>query len=341
MSLAELSPSVPLLTYNPTTIPPVVTADEPATMPTEDDLHLESYEAKLQLVRDYTRGVAKGFSNGFFLHGTGGIAKSYTVLNELQRLGVDFKLFNSRMSGRGLFEALAEYPQSVHVLEDMERLVKDKDGQGILRSACWGQRGEDGRQKRLVTWATAKGVESTVFSGGIIMLSNRPLDDLPELKAIRTRISHLHLEVSDAEIAAQMRRLARKGYTHDGKTMTPDEAETVCEFVVLESQNKLCHLDMRLMDNAFRDYIQWREGHSACHWQTLVATRLDGRRDELAAVMAAPKDRQQDEDLKSLETVLAQFPTTLAAQIEWCRQRSKSRASFFRYKRALEERATR
>ena len=67
--------------------------------------------------------------------------------------------------------------------------MKDQDGQGILRSACWGQRGDDGRQKRVITWATAKGVESTVFQGGIVMLSNRPLDDLPELKAIRTRIT--------------------------------------------------------------------------------------------------------------------------------------------------------
>ncbi len=318
-----------LLTYEPT----------PSSTPTEDDLHLAAYEAKLQLVRDYTIGVARGFSNGFFLYGTGGIAKSFTVLGELQRLGVDFKLFNSRMSGRGLFEALAEYPAAVHVLEDMERVVKDKDAQGILRSACWGQRGEDGKQKRTVTWATAKGVESVVFHGGIIMLSNRPLDDLPELRAIKTRISHLHLEVSDAEIAAQMRRLARNGYKHDGKEMTVDEAETVCDFVILESQSKLCHLDMRLLDNAFRDYLQWREKHATCHWQILVAARLDGRKDDL--VVITPKDRQQDEDLRTLEAVLGQFPSTLAAQIEWCRLRSKSRASFFRYKRALEERAAR
>jgi len=70
-------------------------------------------------------------------------------------------------------------------------------------------------------------------------------------------------------------------------------------------------------------------------WQTLVATRLDGRKADLVA----PKDRQQDEDLRTLEAVLSQFPTALAAQVEWCRQRGKSRASFFRYKRALEERA--
>ena len=315
---------------------PILTYDKPVPIiPTDDDRHLQVYESKLQLVRDYTKGVALGFSNGFFLYGTGGIAKSYTVLGELQRLAVDFKLFNSRMSGRGLFDALGEYPNAVHVLEDMERIVKDKDGQGIIRSACWAQRGDDGRQKRTVTWATARGVESIVFNGGLIMLSNRALDDLPELKAIKTRISHLHLEVTDAEIAAQMRRLATQGYKHGDQEMTPDECETICEFVILESQSKLCHLDMRLLDNAFRDYLQWREGHSATHWQTLVATRLDGRRDDAPSF---PKDRQQDDDLRTLEAVLNQFPTTLAAQVQWCRMRGKSRASFFRYKRVLEER---
>jgi len=311
------------------------TTDTPA--PSDDEQHLASYEAKLQLVRDYTKGVALGFSNGFFLFGNGGIAKSYTVLDELQRLSVDFKLFNSRMSGRGLFEALAEYPKAVHLLEDMERVVKDKDAQGIIRSASWAQRGDDGQQKRTITWATARGVESIVFSGGIIMLSNRPLNDLPELRAIKTRISHLHLEVTDQEIAAQMRRLAKGGYKHGDQEMTADECETVCDFVILESQCRLCHLDMRLWDTACRDYLQWRQGHSATHWQTLVATRLDGRRDDVTM----PRDRQQDEDLRSLEAVLAQFPSTLAAQLEWCRLRGKSRASFFRYKRALEEKAVR
>ena len=120
---------------------PLLTVEMPTPIPTDDDLHLQAYESKLQLVRDYVRGVALGFSNGFFLFGTGGIAKSYTVLGELQRLSVNFKLFNSRMSGRGLFEALGEYPNAVHVLEDMERIVKDKDGQGIIRCCLLGTAG--------------------------------------------------------------------------------------------------------------------------------------------------------------------------------------------------------
>ena len=31
-----------------------------------------------------------------------------------------------------------------------------------------------------------------------------------------------------------------------------------------------------------------------------------------------------------------QYPSVLAAQLAWCRMRGKSRARFFRYKRALE-----
>ena len=55
-------------------------------------------------------------------------------------------------------------------------------------------------------------------------------------------------------------------------------------------------------------------------------------------LISSPKDRQQDDDLRTLEAVLNQFPSVLTAQLEWCRIRGKSRASFFRYKRALEER---
>jgi hypothetical protein len=256
----------------------------------------------------------------------------------LEKLGADYKLFNSRMSGRGLFQALAEYPNTTHILEDMERIVADKDSQGVLRSALWSQRGEDGKLKRTITWGTARGIESIVFTGGIIMLSNRPLTDLPELRAIRTRISHLHLQATDEEIAALMRRIACKGFQHGEQTMTPDECQTVCEYLIAESQTKLAHLDLRLLDNSFRDFLLWKAGHTTSHWMTLVATRLDGRKDDAPSF---PKDRQQDEDLRCLEAILAKSPTTLAAQVEWCRLRGKSRASFFRYKRALEEGAAR
>lgn len=302
--------------------------------PNHDDTHLQSYENKLVLIRDYVRGVAMRYATGFFLCGSGGLGKSHTVLKELEKLGADYKLFNSRLSGRGLFQALADSPNTTHILEDMERVVSDRDSQGVLRSALWSQRGEDGKLKRVVTWGTAKGIESIIFTGGIIMLSNRPLADMPELHAIRTRISHLHLQTTDQEIAALMRRIAREGFQHGEQSMAVAECQEVCEYLIAESQTKLAHLDLRLLTNSFLDYLLWKTGYSDSHWQILVATRLDGRNGGEESI--SPRDRQHVEDMQTLEALLAQYPTVLAAQAEWCRIRGKSRASFFRCKRALE-----
>ncbi len=315
--------------------PPAATAVIPPS--DEDQRYLEQYEAKLQLVRDYTRGVALGYSAGFYLHGAGGISKSFTVLGELERLKVTYKLFNSRMSGRGLFDTLQQFPDAVHVLEDMERVVNDKDAQGVLRSATWSQKTKEGKQKRTVTWATARGVDSFVFNGGIIMLSNRPLDDLPELRAIQTRISYLELLVSENEIAALMRKVAGGGFHHGQQVMTPEECLEVCEFLIGESKRLLCHLDLRLLDNSFRDFLQHREGCSASHWKTLVAARLHGRQGEL--LEAAPGRQQEvEEDMAMMETALREQPTVQAAQEAWCGATGKSRATFFRAKRAFEAR---
>jgi hypothetical protein len=180
-------------------------------------------------------------------------------------------------------------------------------------------------------------LDSFVFNGGIIMLSNRPLDDLPELRAIQTRISYLELVVSENEVAALMRKVAGGGFHHGQRVMTPEECLTVCEFLVAESKSLLCHLDMRLLDNSFRDYLQHREGCSSSHWKTLVAARLHGRQGEL---LEATPGRQQEleEDFAVMETALREQPTVQQAQEVWCRATGKSRATFFRAKRAFEAR---
>ena len=120
--------------------------------------------------------------------------------------------------------------------------------------------GKDGKAETGRHLEHGKGHRIIVFSGGIIMLSNRPLADLPELRAIRTRISHLHLMANDQEIASLMRRIACKGFQHGEQTMTADECQMVCEYLITESQTKLAHLDLRLLDNSFRDFLLWESG---------------------------------------------------------------------------------
>ena len=155
---------------------------------------LASIDRKLRLIDDRVAAVVRGYQTGLYLCGAGGLGKSYSVYRQLQLLEIDFRAFNSRMTALGLFQALAKAPDNIHVLEDMERIVHDRDAQGVLRSALWSQ----GDRERVVTWTTSAGEQRVTFRGGIIMLANRPLGDLPELRALASRIAVHKLEVSDS-----------------------------------------------------------------------------------------------------------------------------------------------
>ena len=75
-----------------------------------------------------------------------------------------------------------------------------------------------GDRDRVVTWTTGAGEQRVTFRGGIIMLANRPLGDLPELRELASRIAVHRLEVSDAAKAAYMRWIAGQGF---GRGPTP------------------------------------------------------------------------------------------------------------------------
>src|SRR5437868_6969407 len=117
-----------------------------------DEEALARLKKKQSLVCDHITAVAKRYKTGLYLYGPGGMGKSYTVLQHLKHLDVTYQLCNSRMTAKGLFETLEKARDAIHVLEDMERLTKDPDAQGVLRSALWAQPGHD----RVVTWTTAK-----------------------------------------------------------------------------------------------------------------------------------------------------------------------------------------
>lgn len=59
----------------------------PPGLSIEDQGYLDTYECRLQLVRDRVGAVAAGYSTGFYLHGEGGLGKSFVVLRELERQG--------------------------------------------------------------------------------------------------------------------------------------------------------------------------------------------------------------------------------------------------------------
>jgi hypothetical protein len=268
-----------------------------------DKRHLDSFETKLQLIRDVASSVASGRSQGCYVFGPGGCGKSYTILKELDRLQIPFKLFNSRITGRGLFNTLRQFPDEIHVLEDMEQMFRESGARGVLRSALWSQseRTGNGACERLVTWTTYKQEHSFVFTGGIIMTGNRPFPPLPELEAIKTRIAYIQLTVSDLELVSLMRKISLNGFRDGPDVMDSSECMEVCEFAITQCRGLNRSMDLRLLTNGFREYLQYRECQSGCHWHDLVSSRIKER----PIILKEARTHQYRADQKAQELAIA------------------------------------
>jgi hypothetical protein len=300
-----------------------------------DEKHLANLEAKFQVVRDHVTAVAKGFKNGLFLHGNGGVGKSYTVLQHLEHLQACYRLYNSRMTAKGLFLELKHAPDAIHVLEDMERITKDGDAQGLLRSALWTQPGHD----RVVTWTNATdGAQRFVFRGGLILISNRPLADLPELRALATRIEVHRLEVSDAELTALMRKLAGQGYRQQDKlVIEPQECLEVTDHLLKECRAAGCPLDLRLQQKSFQTYLQWDMDWSNSHWRDLVAASVrEASHHFRYESNTMPREDRRKKRRNVLRDIISQTGDVKEQERLYAEQTGAKRADFFRRKREIE-----
>jgi hypothetical protein len=234
----------------------------------EDTENLEILNRKLILVRDRVRAVAFKHSHGFFLYGSGGSGKSFTVTSELNNLGTRWQLHNSSMTAAGLFETLQAHPEHVHVLEDMEQLYADKKAVGFLRAATWG---DSEGNNRFVTNTKHNSRESFEFKGGIIILSNEPLSSMPALKALATRMNPAEFNPTDGEKKALMMSIAEQGKFG----LSSDACIEVAEFLTHYAKKSGKPLSMRDLDNALKKRLQYDNHESQTHWRDMVTSQID------------------------------------------------------------------
>jgi hypothetical protein len=297
----------------------------------EDRGHLAELEPKHRLIRDRVRGVVKSIHTGLYLWGDGGTSKSYTVLDELQKLKADYVVHNSRMTGRGLVDTLNKLPASVHVVEDCESIFDDRRAWGVLRSALWSQSRKRPMEREISWTAFAINIRFT-FTGGIILIANKQLEAIPELAALATRITVLQLVATFAEVAALMRSVALEGFTFGQDFVAPRECMEVAEYVIDRMRALDRPLDMRVYVNGVKDYLQCKTGHSDTDWKDLIETRL--RRTTIL--------RERRADVMGREAIIAlelsRMDITPAERIQlWKERTGKSERAYWRRLRKIED----
>jgi hypothetical protein len=243
----------------------------------DDRLHLASLEKKCLVICDRVTLCANGHSNGVYVWGEGGIGNSYRVINQLEYLKVKYVLHNSRLSAASFFQALKKNKDAVHVVEDVENIFKDRGNMNLVRSALWGQRDSSGKQNRMVVWGTAPVEQRIQFDGQIVFTGNRPLDDIPELRAVATRIPIIHLQATRPEILALMKRICIGGYRTDKGTLTKRQCGEVLEyFLKIFPDDRV--FSIRVLIRSLDDRIGVKKLGSAIssNWKELMTSQFAG-----------------------------------------------------------------
>ena len=293
----------------------------------EDEQHIQTFESKLQLIRDRVASVVHQYHSGCYLVGRPGTSKTFTVKQSLEQELVPWTYRTARMTPMGLFTFIAEHPEHVIVLDDISTLFKSEQALQILLAALDG----DPAQPRLITYKSKDKSESVWFTGAIIAISNVPLRCDPLARALGSRIVTVEHEPSDHEIAAYIRQLVQKGFVG----LTFEECLQVSEFLISETRESDIRLDLRHYDKAVRDFRQYKEGHAETSWRDLVRTSLM----KLATEPTTPLSKQEEIELQrqKVRDAMGNHPCDSKAQMEACGL--KSSTFYARRKEVLAEAA--
>ena len=301
------------------------------TKPTRtDEEALQTLKHRLAVIRDRVRGVALGHHTGFYLFGRAGTSKTYTIRRTLETCGVGYYYHDGHLTPIGLFDLLKAHPDQIIVLDDVSTIHQQPVALQILLAALGRQ--PDEFKTRTIKYQR-QGRESLItFTGGIICISNLPLNATPLLTALKSRVHYLQFDPTDTQIAALMRSIAAKGWPEKSPVMTPAECRLVTDFLIAETQQLNVPLDMRmLVDKAFPDYMQHRCGHTEAHWKDLVLTTLQERLVDLKYTPTRhSRANQKSSEQQVIREIMAQGHTAQERLNLWTQRTEKSARAFYR-----------
>ena len=140
-----------------------------------------------------------GARTGDYIHGGPGTGKTHHIMGELNGQKINYIVHKGRMTGKGLFLALSQNPDSVHYLDDIANLFKQDNALNVLLAAM--DPGDP--DNRFIKWTTATQTLVCHFRGAVIASCNRDLGTkVPELAALGSRIPVLLFDPSQEELWA-------------------------------------------------------------------------------------------------------------------------------------------
>jgi hypothetical protein len=294
---------------------------------------LKELRSKQSLIKDRIRGVVCGKANGIYLHGRAGVSKTYLVRTTLEALGQRYAYSNGHLTPVGLFDLIAENPQSVIVLDDVSTIFTQPKALQILLAALGTP--HDGSRTRVVRFKKAEVDETVRFGGGIIAISNLQLAGHTNqvLGALQDRVHVLAYEPTDEEIEAAIYEIAGKS----SRGLDSADAVEVASFLLNQCREFGVRPSIRLfIDKALPDFCLWKNDNTESHWHDLVRSSVRG----VVLVPEQPlrdisrKDQIEGERRVVLD-ICSQFPGREQRLDAWKVRTGKGQSAFYRRYREL------
>lgn len=186
-------------------------------------------DERFEFIKRFVQGVARGSYLSLVLVGSGGLGKTYTVLNTLREMGKreimpievppaqqgqttpeqlaelmamptqtggDFIVIKGFSTSKALYRTLFENNGKIIIFDDADAAFKSMDSANLLKAAL------DNSEPRYLSWGAERRGEDDLparfrFTGQVIFVSNLELQDFPQ--AILSRAMHVDLTLTTAE----------------------------------------------------------------------------------------------------------------------------------------------
>jgi hypothetical protein len=297
--------------------------------------HYNELMRQISLVKDRVRGVIHGLTNGMYLHGRPGTSKTHIVCSTLEILSANTAYSNGHLTPIGLFDLIAENRDRVIVLDDVSAIFNQPIALQILLAALGNP--HDGSKDRYVRHKTAKETRTVPFTGGIICISNLPLDGHHHevLAAIRDRAFVIQYEPTDEQIIALINKLAEEGVAD----VPPAKATMVATYLIEQCKLRGVRPSVRLfIDKAIKDFQLFEAKKCETHWRDLIASNLEQQLVELKhPTTDISRCEQIEAERRIALDIYLNYETRNERVEQWTSRTAKSQAALYRRLKELKQ----
>jgi hypothetical protein len=277
------------------------------------------------------QAVCEGYTTACFVHGPGGLGKTHLIVTVLEALKAKgYRHHTAYSTPKALMMSIMEYPESIHLFEDCEKMYKTDVSSSILRAAC----GSPKQRERIVTYETAHEQYRVRFTGGIIIVSNEDLGRAKgPMAAVASRFKPVKWDLTAQERIARILQIAAQGFVKGLSIIKPAECLKVATFLIEEmlTGDVQQPVDIRMyVEHALPAYLQHRDGRTEVEWQEIIRSKLAGQ------VHKQEKRGERNGRLEALAVSLAADKSlnTKSRVAQWTEQTGLAQAIYYRHLKA-------